>query len=65
MRNLSSSTCVRYKARVTKYNVAGAQSVAKGLEGTHTLVYEDDSVVNTCVGGDALFSSVRLGPNNR
>jgi hypothetical protein len=32
---------------VTKYNVASDQSIAKGVEGTHTLVYEDDSVVNT------------------
>ena len=37
----------RYKARVTKYNVAGAHNIAKGIEGTHTLVYEDDSVVTT------------------
>lgn len=31
---------------MTKYNVAGPHQ-KRGLEGTHTLVYEDNSVVNS------------------
>lgn len=34
-----------YKARVTKYNVASSHG--NNLEGTHTIVYEDDSVVHS------------------
>eukprot|EP00041_Stephanoeca_diplocostata_P031718 m.994419 g.994419 ORF g.994419 m.994419 type:complete len:643 (-) comp24012_c1_seq56:2600-4528(-) len=34
-----------YKARITKYNVASSHGDT--LEGTHTIVYEDDSVVHS------------------